>query len=141
MCRAFLQVFSAVEFLCRGLWVILFTEFEAGEVVDGLIGFSNTNTEKEFIVTVIEGSFRWPECVGVGVGVWVWVWVCGCGCVGVGVWKGVGVFVTLQNLCCICFITQISTRLQLLHTECKTLSVFCVYQLKCVKCVRHVILC
>ena len=33
-------------------------DFVAGEIVEGVIGLSNTNTEKEFIVTLIEGSFR-----------------------------------------------------------------------------------
>ena len=33
-------------------------EFVAGEVVEAVIGLTNTNKEKEFIVTLIEGSFR-----------------------------------------------------------------------------------
>ncbi|CAI8010284.1 Translocon-associated protein subunit alpha [Geodia barretti] len=45
---------------------ILFTnrhteEFVAGEVVEAVIGLTNTNKEKEFIVTLIEGSFRYPQ--------------------------------------------------------------------------------
>ena len=34
------------------------TDFVAGEVVESVIGLHNGNDEKEFIVTLIEGSFR-----------------------------------------------------------------------------------
>lgn len=41
------------------LYTLFFSqEFVAGEIVEGVIGLTNTNTEKEFIVTLIEGSFR-----------------------------------------------------------------------------------
>jgi hypothetical protein len=45
---------------------ILFTnrhteEFVAGEMVEAVIGLTNTNKEKGFIVTLIEGSFRYPQ--------------------------------------------------------------------------------
>ena len=44
--------------LSYGTVCCVLSEFVAGEVVETVIGLTNTNTEKEFIVNLIEGSFR-----------------------------------------------------------------------------------